>query len=130
MFEFPDGELTLVVAELGSPPSRTVAAQLRVERGKQPAPVFSLSALEQHQLKAVACDMILRDLVPAAMLDCHARLIPHRFEAHVKLGRLAGGECSVTPSECEPFARLPDDDAADLELVPICQPRNEASAFP
>src|SRR3982074_2575642 len=103
MFEFPDGELTLVVAELGSPPSRTVAAQLRVKRGKQHAPVFSLSALEQHQLKAVACDMILRDLVPAAMLDRHPRLVPHGFEADVKLGRLAGGECRLTPGECQSF---------------------------
>ena len=66
--------------------------------------MFGLSALEQHQLEAVACDMILRDLVPAAMLDRHARLIAHRFEADVELCRLAGGECRLTPCECEPFA--------------------------
>src|SRR5262249_9451389 len=91
--------------------------------------MFSLPPLEQHQFKAVTCDMILRDLVPAAMLDCHARLVPHRFEAHVKLCRLAGAECRVTPSECKPFARLPDHDAADLELFPIRQRRNEPPAF-
>lgn len=33
MFEFPDGELTPVVAEIGSFPALTVAAQLRVKRG-------------------------------------------------------------------------------------------------
>ena len=69
------------MTEIGPSPSLTVATQRRVKRGKQPAPVFSLSALEQHQLKAVTCDMILRDLVPAAMLDRHARLVPHRFNA-------------------------------------------------
>src|SRR6266481_4044878 len=108
-------------AEVGPFPSLPVATHPRVKRGKQPAPVFSLSALEQHQLKAVTCDMILRDLVPAAMLDCHARLVPRRFEAHVNLCRLAGGECRVTPGECEPFARLPDGDAADLELFSVRQ---------
>src|SRR5262249_18137566 len=92
--------------------------------------MFSLPPLEQHQFKAVTCDMILRDLVPAAMLDCHARLVPHRFEAHVKLRRLAGGECRVTPGECEPFARLPQDDAADLELFSVRQGREEPAAFP
>src|SRR5262245_66543044 len=74
--------------------------------------------------------MILRNVVPAAMLDCHARLVPHRFEAHVKLCRLAGGECRLTPSECEPFARLPDGDAADLELFSVRKRRDEPPAFP
>jgi hypothetical protein len=75
-------------------PSLSVATQLRVKRRKQPAPVFSLSALKQHQLKAVTCDMILRDLIPAVMLDGHPRLVPHRFEAHVKLCRLGWGRMS------------------------------------
>lgn len=57
------------------------------------------SPLEQQELKAMTCDMILRDLVPAAMLDRHVRLVPRRFEAHVKLRRLAGGECRLTPCE-------------------------------
>jgi hypothetical protein len=92
--------------------------------------VFGLSALEQHQLKAVACDMILRDLVPAAMLDRHARLVPHRLEAHVKLCRLAGGECHLTPSECKPFARLPDGDATNLEFFSVRQRRDKPPAFP
>jgi hypothetical protein len=106
------------------------STQFRVKRCKHHPPVFSLSALEQHQLKAVTCDMILRDLVPAAMLDRHARLVPHRFEAHVKLCRLAGCECRLTPSECEPFARLPDGDATDLELFSVRQRRDEPPAFP
>jgi len=92
--------------------------------------VFSQSPLEQHELKAMTCDMILRDLVPAAMLDRHARLVAHRFEAHVKLRRLAGGECCLTPCECEPFAGLPDGDVADLELCSVRQRRNEPPAFP
>src|SRR5262249_56885386 len=77
----------------------------------------------------MTCDMILWDLVPAAMLDRHARLVPHRFEAHVELCRLAGGECRLTPRECEPFAGLPDGDAADLELLSVRQRRDEPPAF-
>jgi hypothetical protein len=75
--------------------SLTVVAQSPRERGQQPAPVFSLSALKQHQLKAVTSDMILRDLVPAAMLDCHPRLVLHSFEAHLKVCQLTGGECRL-----------------------------------
>src|SRR6516225_2979670 len=94
-------------------PSLTLAAQCRVKRGKQHPPVFGLAALEQHQLKAVTRDMILRDLVPAAMRDRHARLLADRLETHIKLGRLPAGECRLTPGEREPFAGLPDGDAAD-----------------
>src|SRR5215831_10186045 len=110
--------------------SLTPATQLCVKSGKQRAPVFGLSALEQHQLKAVTCDMILRDLVPAAMLDRHARLLPHRFEAHVNLCRLAGGECRLTPIELEPFSGLPDGDATHLELFSVRQRRDKPPAFP
>lgn len=50
------------------------------------------------------------------------------------LGRGHAGNFSariaVKRSECEPFARFPDGDAADLELLPICQRCGEPSAFP
>src|SRR5262245_43346156 len=85
-------------------PSRPGAMQLGVKRDKQCAPVFGLRALEQHQLEAVTCGMVLRDRVPAAVLDRHARLVPHRFEAHVKLCRLSRRECRLTPGEREPLA--------------------------
>src|SRR5262245_27814840 len=107
----------------GPDPSLAMTMQPPVKGDKQPAPAFRLPALEQHQLKAVTCDVILRDRVPAAMLVGHARLVPHRFEANVKLRRLASGECRVTPGEREPFARLPDGDAADLELFSVRQRR-------
>src|SRR5258708_2946798 len=74
--------------------------------------------------------MILRDLVPAAMPDGNARLRHRRFEAHVNLWRLGGGECRVTPGECGPFARLPDGDAADLDLFSFRQRRDQPAAFP
>jgi hypothetical protein len=63
------------------------------------------------------------------MLDCHPRLVRQCFEAHVELCRLAGGECRLTPGERNPFGRLPNDDAADLELFPIRQRRNEPPAL-
>src|ERR1700746_1211972 len=74
--------------------------------------------------------MILRDLVPAAVLDRHPRLLPHRFEAYVKLCRLAGGERRLTPGEREPFTGLPDGDAADLELFSVRQRRDQPPALP
>src|SRR5215467_380656 len=74
--------------------------------------------------------MILRDRVPAAVLDRHACLVPHRFEAHVQPCRLAGSEGRVTPGEYEPFARFPEDHAADLEFFPVRQRGNKPPAFP
>src|SRR5262245_54660408 len=110
-------------------PSLTVATQPCVKRGEQRAPVFGLPALKQHQLEAVTGDVALWDRVPAAMLHRHARLTPHRFETHVELCRLAGRECRLTPGEGEPFAGLPDGDAADLELLAVRQRRDEPPAF-
>ena len=91
--------------------------------------MIGLSALEQHQLKTVTRGMILRDLVPAAMLDRHARLVANRFEAHVEFCRLVGRKCRLTPSERKPLAGLPDGDAADLEFLSVRQRRDQPSAF-
>jgi hypothetical protein len=43
--------------------------------------LFGQPPLEQHEREAVTRDMILRDPVPAAMLDRHPRCIAQRFEA-------------------------------------------------
>src|SRR5689334_2099376 len=100
-------------------PSSFAAPCRQFERGEQHAPVFGQLALEQHERKAMTCDVVLRDLVPAAMLDRDARLFAQRFEAHVELRRLAGRECRLAPCQREPFAGLPDGDAADLELPAV-----------
>src|SRR6185436_20686402 len=71
-----------------------------------------------------------RDLVPAAVLHRHARLLAHCFEAHVELCRLAGGERRLAPCQRKPFAGLPDADAADLELLSARQRRDQPPAYP
>ena len=91
--------------------------------------MIDLTALEQQQIETVARSVILRDQVPATMLDCHARLDANRFEAHVEFRRLVGRKCCLPPRERKPFAGLPDGNPADLELLSVPQRRDQPSAF-
>ena len=56
---------------------------LRCECGEQRAPVLRLAHLERLQRETVARHMLLRDRIPAAMLDRHARFVADRLEAHL-----------------------------------------------
>ena len=53
------------------------------------ATLVRLSQGQINAFEAVARDMLLRDAVPAAMFDRHARFGADRFEAHLDLGRRA-----------------------------------------
>ena len=91
--------------------------------------MIGLTALEQQQIETVARSVILRDQVPAAMLDCHARLVANRFEAHVEFRRLVGRKCCLPPRESKPLPGLPDGNPADLEYLSVPQRRDQPSAF-
>ena len=91
--------------------------------------MIDLTALEQQQIETVARSVILRDQVPATMLDCHARLVANRFEAHLEFRRLIRRKCRLPPRERKPLAGLPDGNPADLELLSVRQRRDQPSAF-
>src|SRR5271154_3786670 len=78
--------------------------------------------------EAVTRDVILRDGVPGAVFDRHARLMTNSFKTHVPVRRLLRQERRLPPRECETLARLPDRYTADLEFLAACQRRKQAPA--
>ena len=102
----------------------------RCERGKQRAPVLCLAHLERLQGEAVAGDMLLRDGVPATMLDRHTRLFfANGLEADLDVRGLVRREGPLPPVEREPLALDPSADAADLEGVAVRQVGDEPAVF-
>ena len=57
--------------------------------------------------KTVACHMLGRNAVPAAMLDGHAGLLADRLEADLDLGLLARREGGLAPGESRGGRRAP-----------------------
>src|SRR5262245_36527116 len=59
----------------------------------------------------------------------HTCLSADRLECDLDLRVLIGPEGGLTPAEDEPFARLPDPDAADLKHSAVRQRLGEASTL-
>jgi hypothetical protein len=78
---------------------RTLSAQRFTEGAEQGAPMFSPAHLRGGKRKAVAGCVILRDRVPAAMLDGDAGFLTHRFEANIDVSYLFRRERALAPSE-------------------------------
>src|SRR5690606_41786757 len=97
---------------------------------QQPAPELPQPPLEQHQLESMPRDMSLRDRIPAAMLDGHARFVAERLETHIDFGRLIVPETRQAPSERQPLPRQPVSHRADLPLGAIIEARDEPPARP
>ena len=70
--------------------------------------MLALAHLEDSKWEAMAGHVLLRDGVPAAMLDGNPRIIAYRFEADVYVCSLVGGERALAPSEGQPLSRRPD----------------------
>src|SRR5580704_11663954 len=87
-----------------------------------------MAAEEERVGKVVPCDMLRRHAVPATMLDGHARLVAHRFEAHFDFGALVLDEGSLAPAEDEFHPALPFAYASDLEDFSVRQFLDEAPA--
>ena len=102
--------------------------ELRLQRPERRAPPVG-DALQRDVLReSVARDMPLRDRVPGPVFDRHARLLARRLEQNLDLRRLFGREARLAPGEDEAPAGLPSRDAADLEGIAVCEPRDEATA--
>ena len=96
-------------------------------RDQQRPPMLGLAHLEGAQRKAVAGQMLLRDGVPAAVLDGHPRFLADGFEADVDACLLLRRERDLAPGEAEPIARRPMGDAADLKDVAVGKRGYEAA---
>jgi hypothetical protein len=106
---------------------RTLSAQRFTEGAEQGAPMFSQAHLRGGKRKAVAGCVILRDRVPAAMLDGDARFLIHGFESDIDVRDLVGRKRRLAPGESKPFAWRPSCDTADLEVFAVGQRRDEAT---
>src|SRR3546814_3545750 len=74
--------------------------------------------------------MFLRNRLPAAMLDRHARFAAHRLEPHIDLGRLIVAETRQAPGERQPLARQPMAHRTDLPFLAIVEACDEPPARP
>jgi hypothetical protein len=72
--------------------------------------------LEREQRETVAGGVLLRDTVPAEVLDDNAGTVADMLEADVDLGLAAGWEGGCPPAEDQLVGRVPDPDVPDLEL--------------
>ena len=88
-----------------------------------------MSTQEDRVRKAVTGNMLVRYAVPPAMDNRDPRLCADGHEGDLDLGLLARSEGRLTPAEDKPFARLPHQNAADLEDRSIRQCLGEASAL-
>jgi hypothetical protein len=64
---------------------------------QQVSPVFCEVELSVLEGEAVTGDVVLRDLVPAAMLDGYAGVVSDLLEADIDFGRLFRPERALTP---------------------------------
>jgi hypothetical protein len=115
-------------AWLGGLPLRAIG--VRSQGPEERLPPFRVAPEEDALGEPVPGHVLRRHRVPAEMLDGHARALPHRLEAHVHVGLLAGGEAGLAPREDEQRGRLPDPDPPDLEGLAALEGLGQPPALP
>lgn len=85
--------------------------------------------LKYAQREAVPRYMLLRDGVPTAVLNGHARFLADRFETNLDVGHLLRRERRLAPGERKALAGRPGGDAANLEHASVRQRCDETPAF-